>query len=298
MSNRITTAMMTSTVLSDIQGISGRLSKSMQQLSSGKAITNPSDDPFGTTRAMLFRSELDENKQYQRNVTEASSWQTASDTALSQIGDFTLRARDLLVQGATDTTTTEGRAAIASEIDELIGSVKSTANTQYAGRYIFGGSQTQTPPYQQGAVDTYAGDNASLKREIGRGVQVDVNIPGSQAVGDSSTGLIAALRQISADLRTPGSTAQLGTTDLKALDAAHDALTNVRAIVGARTNRLEAAQSRLSQLEEATTKLLSDTEDVDMAKTITDYTTQQTVYQSALKAGAAIIQPSLLDFLH
>ena len=58
-----------------------------------------------------------------------------------------------------------------------------------------------------------------------------------------------------------------------------------------------SAQDRLEQLEESTTKLLSDTEDVDMAQTITNYSMQQTVYQSALKAGAQIIQPSLLDFL-
>jgi flagellar hook-associated protein 3 FlgL len=285
-------------MLADVQGNMSRLTKTLNQMSSGKLINVPSDDPFGTTRSMLFRSELEENQQYQRNVGEGTAWQNVTDTALSQVGDFTLRARDLLIQGATDTVTPEGRSAIASEIDELIGSIKSTANTQYAGRFIFGGSQTQTPPYQQGAVDTYAGDTATLKREIGRGVQVDVNIPGSTAVGDGSTGLIAALRQISADLRGTGTTAQLQTTDLKALDAAHDALTNVRAIVGARTNRLESAQNRLSQLEETTTKLLSETEDADMAKTMTDYSMQQTVYQASLKAGAQIVQLSLLDFLH
>jgi flagellar hook-associated protein 3 FlgL len=67
--------------------------------------------------------------------------------------------------------------------------------------------------------------------------------------------------------------------------------------VGARTNRLDAAQSRLSQLEESTTSLLSNTEDADMAKTLIDYSMQQSVYQSALKAGAGIVQSSLLDFL-
>ena len=77
----------------------------------------------------------------------------------------------------------------------------------------------------------------------------------------------------------------------------HDALANQQAIVGATTNRLTSAQNSLSQIEETTTSLLSDTEDADMAKTITTYTQQQTVYQAALKAGAQIIQPSLLDFL-
>jgi flagellar hook-associated protein 3 FlgL len=296
-SNRITTGMTARVVLSDIEAVSNQLSKTQQRLASGKQITVPSDDPFGTTRALEFRSELEENQQYQRNVQEASAWQDATDTALGSIGDFTLRARELLVQGATDTVSQDGRNTIASEIDQLIDSIKSEANTQYAGRYIFSGSQTLTAPYQQGAVDTYAGDNVTVKREIGRSVQVDLNVDGQSAIGDGSSGLIAALRKISADLRTPGTTAQLQGADLQALDAAHDTLTNVRSIVGARTNRLEAAQSRLEQLEGATTKLLSNTEDADMAQTLIDFSTQQAGYQAALKAGAQVIQPSLLDFL-
>jgi flagellar hook-associated protein 3 FlgL len=293
---RITPSMTMRTILADLEDVSAKLSATQQKMASGKEINLPSDDPSGTTRALDFRSELEENRQYQRNVQESTAWQNATDTALGQIGDYTLRARELLIQGATDTIGQEGRNAIASEIDQLIDSIKTEANTQYAGRFVFAGSKTQTAPYQQGAVDTYAGDASAIHREIGRSVQIQVNVDGLSAIGDGSTGLIAALRTISADMRS-GNSAALQGADLKALDAAHDSLTNLRAIVGARTNRLDAAKSRLEQLEGATTELLSDTEDADMAKTLIDFSTQQAVYQSALKAGAQVIQPSLLDFL-
>src|SRR5689334_6583449 len=128
-------------VLSDLQEVSSRLAKTQQQLASGKEINVPSDDPFAATRALQFRSELEENRQYQRNVQEATAWQNVTDTALGQMGDFVLRARDLLVQGATDTTSTEERSAIAGEIDQLIDSIKSGANVQYAGRYVFAGAK-------------------------------------------------------------------------------------------------------------------------------------------------------------
>ena len=58
-----------------------------------------------------------------------------------------------------------------------------------------------------------------------------------------------------------------------------------------------AAAARLSQTEQTVTDLLSQTEDADMAKTMVAFSMQQSVYQSALKSGAAVIQPSLLDFL-
>jgi flagellar hook-associated protein 3 FlgL len=297
-SNRITTSMTARLVLSDIEQSSASLARTQQRLSSGKQIVVPSDDPYGTTRALQLRSQLAGNQQYQRNVQDASSWQDATDTALSQITDMTQRARELLVQGASDTTSPEARSAIASEIDQIVDSVKSQANAQYAGHYIFGGSKTQVPPYQQGANDAYGGDSATLTREIGPNISLDLNVDGQSAVGDGSSGLIATLRSIAADLRTPGTTSQLGGADLQNLDTALSTVTNLQAIVGARTNRLDAALNSLQQMEGATTKILSDTEDADMAQTMIDFSTQQAAYTAALKAGAQIVQPSLLDFLN
>jgi flagellar hook-associated protein 3 FlgL len=89
----------------------------------------------------------------------------------------------------------------------------------------------------------------------------------------------------------------LRTTDLKALTTALDELSKIRATVGATTNRLETADARLQEVEESTTKLLSDVEDADMAKTMVEFSMQQSVYQSALQSGANIVQASLLDFL-
>ncbi len=285
MTDRITQSMLSTTLLSDLQTITDRLANTQNKLSSGKEIQKPSDDPFATARALQFRADLASNKQYQTNVGEASSWQDVTDTALSSIGDLVLRARDLTVQGASDTLGPSARASIASEIDQIIESIKAAGNTQYAGRYIFSGSLTTTAPY--------------TPREIGPGVQVPLNVNGSNVIGDGAVpgSLLATLKTISADL-TASNGAALQTTDLASLDAAHDAVTTARATVGARTNRLDTALSQLQQLEESTTKLLSNTEDADMAKTMVDLSQQQAVYQAALRAGASIIQPSLMDFLH
>jgi flagellar hook-associated protein 3 FlgL len=66
---------------------------------------------------------------------------------------------------------------------------------------------------------------------------------------------------------------------------------------GARQNRLDAALSRLVEVEESTLKQLSETEDADIAKTLIEFSSQQAAYQAALKAGANIVQSSLMDFL-
>jgi flagellar hook-associated protein 3 FlgL len=86
-------------------------------------------------------------------------------------------------------------------------------------------------------------------------------------------------------------------TDLKALEANLDQVNDARAHVGATVSRLDAADARLAATETAANQLLADTEDVDFAQAALTLSTQQTVYEAALRSGAAIIQPSLLDFL-
>jgi flagellar hook-associated protein 3 FlgL len=293
---RITQSMMTRTLLSDLQNVTDKLATTQQRLSSGKQLTAPSDDPFAASQALRLRGELAANVQYQRNVSDASSWQDVSDTALGNISDSVQRVRDLVVQGASDTAGQQ-RGPIIGEITQLIDSIKTDANSQYGGRYIFSGSATLTQPYQMGATDNYSGNPEVIKREIGPGVQIDLNQPGQNIIGDNNGGLLSTLRTILTDLQS-GNTAALGNGDLQALDTANDTVINARSVVGALTNRLDTADSRLQQLQQASTSQLSDTEDADMAKTLVDFSTQQAVYQSALRSGAQLIQPSLMDFLH
>src|SRR5689334_5993509 len=125
MSQRITPGMLTSTLLADLQRITSSLSQSQAQLSSGKRILKPSDDPFGTSQALSYRADLAANKQYQANAIDGAAWLDAADTALGGITQLVQRARDLVIQGANTTNGAASNASIAAEIDQLIESIKS-----------------------------------------------------------------------------------------------------------------------------------------------------------------------------
>ena len=304
MSTRITSNMISRSVLSDLNDVSNRLAKTQQRMSSGKQITRASDDPYGASRALTLRGDIAGTQQYQRNVSEATAWEDVTDAALSKITDAVHRARELAVQGASDAAGQSARTAAAAEIDQLIASVKQEANASYGGRYVFAGTNTNIQPYNVASPsDAYSGNTGVVAREIGPGVSVTVNVLGSsvlgqgQAAGDGK--LLNVLRDISQHLKS-GTVADINTlrsTDMKGLDTNLDALSQSRATVGATTNRLESADSRLQEVEESLTKLLSDVEDADMAKTYVDFSMQQSTYQSALRAGGNIVQQSLLDFL-
>jgi flagellar hook-associated protein 3 FlgL len=304
MSMRVTTLMSTRATLRDLNDGFARLNRLQGQLSSGKQITRPSDDPYGTSRALALRGELGGLDQFQRNVDDGTGWLNTCDTALGQMSDVMGRVRELLVQGGNDTAGPAERSAMADEIDQLAESLKQEADTQYGGRFVFSGTATDTAPYALGGADRYQGDAGTITRAIGPGVEIPINTDVRALLGDgqgaSDDKLLNTLRDISDHLRgsTPADADALRTTDLQRLDANVDVLDGIRADVGARTNRLAVAGARLSGLALNSTRLLSDVEDADMAQTITEYTTQQAAYSAALKAGATIVQSSLLDFLH
>ena len=303
MAGRISNLMISQSVLHDLNNVSSRLAHTQRKLSSGKEITRPSDDPYATSRALSLRSDVDGVKQFQRNITEAVSWQNITDAALSKMTDALHRARELTIQAASDSAGQDARNAAANEIDQLIEAVKGEANASYGGRYVFSGTLTANKPYAVGGVDAYGGNTGTVAREIGPGVSVQVNVVGQSILGDgqgANDGLVLdTLRDIAQHMR--GGTVADGNAlrggDLQALTANLNRLVQARATVGATTNRLEAADARLAEVEESTTKLLSDVEDADMAKTLIDFSMQQNVYKSALHAGANIVQQSLLDWL-
>jgi flagellar hook-associated protein 3 FlgL len=304
MSERITAGMITASTLNDINSALSTLERSSNELSSGKTILAPSDNPYGASHAIDLQSQLDGLQSYATNAQDGISWATTSESAMANIGSLLQRAREMLVQSANGTYNQGDLNTLASEIDQITETIKQDANTQYAGQYVFAGTLSTTPPYQQGAGDTYAGNHEALARAIGPGASVTVGTDISTLLGNGAEAndgkLLDALRTISQHLRegTPESKAALNSTDLKALDANFEALTQLQAAAGSATERLQMAASRIEALQVSITKTLSNTEDADLAKTSIAFSNAQAAYTAALRAGASIVQESLLNFLH
>ena len=292
---RITALMTSRNILADINAANARLRKTQEQLSSGKLLNKPSDDPSQVARAIMLRGDLEAAQQYQQNASEATGWSDVTDSALSSVADALLRVRELTVQAANGSAGPESHRAIAQELLQLIDSVKTAGNASYGGRYVFAGTATDTRPYAMGASDAYVGDDETVVRQIGPGVAVPVNITGRDAIGDGATGILGTLRTILTATQASDHTTL--TNQLTALDTRLDELNAVRAQVGATSSRVEIASARLAEYEGTALQLLNDTESIDIAKAMIDFSTHQAAMQAGLKAGAEIVQASLLDFL-
>jgi flagellar hook-associated protein 3 FlgL len=289
---RVTSGMSQRHVLADLRRVQERLANAQSQVSSGKRIEKPSDDPLGAERAMRLNDKLESTSAYRTAVDESRSWLDATDSALDSLNQIVQHVRELTLQAANGSTSDAGRQAIKQQIDQLTEEAKSTLNSAYDGRYIFSGTKTDTPPYSAATGDAYQGDAAPVVRQIGPGVSVQVNVTGD----DVLSGLLPALRTLSSHLAS-NDIAALGTSDLKAIDAGFDNLSAKRGVIGAITNRVDAAGTRLDDTADITTAFLSKTEDADLPQALTDLSAQQTALQAALRGGATLIQQSLMDFL-
>src|SRR3984893_8572323 len=304
MSERITSAMIAGTTLTDINAALSGMQRSESELASGKSIQQPSDNPYGASRAIELQSTIDGMSSYAAAAQDAISWTQTAASALSNINEVSQRVRELLVQASNGVNNPIDRTAIAEEVDQLTATVKQDANTQYAGQYVFSGTLTATAPYTAGAADEYQGNAGQITRAIGPGASVAINtnistlLGNGQGSGDGK--LLDVLRTISQHLRSgvPAEEDALGSTDLKNLDTTLEALTTMQAGAGAITAQMQVALNRIGDLQITAAKTLSSTQDADLAKVSIAYSSEQAAYNAALRAGASIVQTSLLDFLH
>jgi flagellar hook-associated protein 3 FlgL len=296
---RTTNNVISSHVLSDLQSVAERLARTQRKLSTGKEIGQVEDDPVGAGRAMFLRGQVQDLEQFDRNIDEALGWMAASELGMSSVQDIMKRAKELVVQAANGTVDQTGLNNIAAEIAQLVGAARQAMNSSFAGRFVFSGTATLSQPYPPPGL-TYAGDGNVMQRVIGQGEVIDLNLRGYEAFSVPATAggqtVLELLDQIRADL-VAGNRAAIGGADLQGIDAMIDGISSARALIGSRMNRLETQQSTLKDLALNVEELLSKTEDADMAKTMIDYSMQQSIYESALQSGARVMQPSLLDFL-
>lgn len=295
MSLRVTQNMLNQNLLFNLQRTNKTMDQLQEQVSSGRKINKPSDNPVTAVRGMFYRSSLNEIDQYKRNADDGLSWMTTTDEALDEVTSVLQRVRELTLQGSNGTNSETDRNAIAEEISQLKEHLGEISNSQIGGKYIFAGTDVKTPPYDAAAKQFTNANNEKLELVVGQNNTVQINVKGIDIFNnDGNGGIFKVLSDIEADFKsaTPGSTDHIAQ-----LDGQMDNLLRHRSELGARMNRMELSISRIDGLEVSTTRLLSGEEDVDMAEVITNLKTQENVQRAALSVGARIIQPSLVDFL-
>lgn len=295
---RVTQGMLNTQLLRNLNGNMGRMEKLQDQLSTGRRINKPSDDPVGISFSMRYRSELAANDQYQRNVDATVSFLDYSDTMLGQMGQVMQRGRELAVEASNGTNSSEALNAIKTEIDQLYNQLVTIGNSQFNGKYVFNGQITDKAPFPDpdNAANAVT-DNGEIKFEIGAGVQIPMNKTSTEVFGQSgdSNNVFQIFKDLSAALKSGDSTEIQNS--IARIDDRMSKVLGARSDIGAKTNRIQLAEDRLEDIGVNLQSLQSKTEDADMSLVITNLKMEENVYQASLSAGSKVIVPTLVDFL-
>ncbi|WP_051551457.1 flagellar hook-associated protein FlgL [Nocardioides sp. URHA0020] len=284
---------------SGMQTAMSRVAKAQEQLTTGRLINRPSDDPTGATSAMRIRSSLAAQKQYVRNADDAVGWLDQSDSTLQEATTQISRARDIALQGANSGALGQKALdALATEVDQIRDGLITTANAKYLDRPIFGGITSGAQAYLPDgtlADPDAIGTASGVVRTVADGARIRIDVEGPAAFGPEGDSVFKHLDDLSIALKGGDSVAIQGA--IGKLKADSDRVSNAQADIGARTVRVENARSVATDATLTLSNALSSVENVDLAKATVDLGLTQVAYQAALGATAKALQSSLLDFL-
>jgi flagellar hook-associated protein 3 FlgL len=280
-----------------INSTAEQMDAAREQVTTGRKIVQPSDDPIGTAQAIGEHATLSTIDAYTGTANAASSRLAAADTVLNGYIDKLTSALSTAAGARGSTSTTEIRTAAALQIRGLRDSLVGDINQQFGGTYLFSGSATTTASYAQvGGVWTYQGDNTAVQLEVESGRQVGVTIDGhALAQGSDTTNVFTALDDLATAIDNNDQAGiQAG---MDALNRAFDRATSVQSRVGIDERGVDDATARLSALKLAADARRGKLEDANIAEAITKMNQADTSYRAALGAVSSAERLSLLDYL-
>jgi flagellar hook-associated protein 3 FlgL len=283
--------------LTAINTAADQLAKFQEQLSTGRALRVPSDDPMATARAIGEHAELSTIAAYTQAADAASARQGAADSIMSDMIDKLTAALTTATSAAGTTATPATRDAAAAQLKGLREALAGDVNSKFQGSYIFSGSKTDQAAYVLvGSTWTYQGDNTEVLTSIDSGRQVNQSWDGQSILqGSASQDVLTVIDNLTAAVQAGDNTGI--SAGIAALQDAFKRATAAQSRLGADEQSVSDAQGRLSDLRLATDTRRSKDEDVNMADAAARMNQAQVAYRAAIGAVSMSNQASLIDYL-
>jgi len=307
---RISTSWAQHTAVNSILDQQSRLNQTQMQLSTGKKILTPSDDPAAAARIIDLNQSIKQTEQYQSNINAARQRLTLEDGVLQNATDILQRVNELGVQGLNATNSQSDRTAIAVEMEELNKQLVGLANTRNAnGEHLFSGFKSATQPFSKnmaGGGYTYDGDLNQRSIQIDSDRKIADGDHGSNVFGaptgplpatvpapGSITNIFEAIDKFATDLRANAP----DSASLDDISKSLEKMLTVQSSVGTRLNVLDNQEGHNTDFVLDMKTVLSATEDLDYAEAISKFNLQTVSLQAAQQAFTQVKKLSLFNYL-
>jgi len=282
-----------------LEDAASRLLEYQRQVSTGKRIEKPSDDPSATLGSIGEHAEIAAIDQYARATDTVASRLAVVDTVLSDLIMQLQRAQVSAASARGTTKTQLQRDAAATDLEGIRDTIFGDMNTSFNGTFVFSGSASTVAPYSRvgsGPVSAYAGSTSEMIVDIDRQRAVKIAFNGELLTqGSDAQDIFAEFDDLIAAVRA-GDDAAID-AGMTALERMFDRVSTAQGRVGADLRTLDEQKIRLSELGRASAKRLSALEDTNMAEAITGMAQADAAYRAALGAVSSVTRMSLMDYL-
>lgn len=301
---RISTAYAQQLAIEGLQERQSQLQRAQEQLSSGRRVNTPSDDPVAAAEAERLRSREARIESERRTASHARHLLSGAENALGDATDVLQSARDALVASANGSLSASDRAKFATELRAHREHLLSVANrADGADGYVFGGQSASVVPFDT-AGTTYAPIGGT--QEVGVGQVNPVRLDGRENFSSIRTPagseniflrLDAAIAALDDASLPQSAVAQTTSGVIDSIDRAVERLSQTRTLVGERLRAIDMHEQALeSGSIEAQTRL-SDLVDLDFTRGVAALVQHQTSYDAALRSYAQIARMTLFDYV-
>jgi flagellar hook-associated protein 3 FlgL len=207
--SRVSSLMQANLTSQEIDSQQSQLAKLENELSTGQAITQPSDNPSAAATIIQLQQTLNTQQTYNDTINSASAQLSQTDNGLGNLTTLLQQAQQIASADVGSDVTQTQRQSDVAVVQSLYNQALAIANQQYNGQYLFGGATGNTQPFvESNGVVQFAGSSQTLENNIDSGILLSLQANGAEVFGALSSGVTG-----SADV-SPSLTAQTRLTDV------------------------------------------------------------------------------------
>src|SRR4051812_26874874 len=164
---RVSNQLRSSTSLNQIQRTQAQLMRTQNELTTGRRLNAPSDDPGDSAIAQGIRKTLEKRSAYSDNLSQSKLQLSEVDSTLGDVSDLLLQAQQLASANVGDNITQDERNNAAVIAKSIYSQLVTLGNHSFEGSYIFAGDKMDKPPFEENESGvTFVGSSNELKNEV------------------------------------------------------------------------------------------------------------------------------------
>lgn len=303
---RISTNSIFETGTARLNELQAALDKTMKQVSTGRRVLTPSEDPIASARALDVSQSQSINSQYSVNRRNAESSLSLAESTLAGVTGALQDAKTLIVNAGNGSFSDNDRKSVAVELRSRFDQLLALANTaDGSGNYLFSGYAIGTAPFVKSTTGAqYQGDQGQRLLQVDASRRMATSDNGQAIFQNNGQDVFHTLANAITALEKPAGTPaertalSVGLAEAnKGFDQLLENVLAVRASIGSRLREIDSLENVGSAKDLNYQQTLSDLQDLDYNAAISQFTKQQTILQAAQKTFTSVSELSLFNYI-